>query len=303
MIHQAGDAATDTHVCQNADTRETGPDQHHQLAMADHGILNSRPAPAKKKAAGYAQYGGSAAGIQSLIESEPDHNVRQKIGAYISVARNKGIGGTSLEERIASAMKRHLEKSPDARAKAWETDAVGLSTRIKGRRSNGGARAYSVPRNRAYKNYVEKYLLEHVSLDQAKTYLGLCTTGGGRHPSLIALDAAIWKAFREIFPLSEEDKDGKWRGSRMTMSKHLNAFLKRAAPDARRLPATELDYLAAAASQMIYESEAAADQPGNTLQGTLIASSSALEGGCAGASPDSEWTEFIDNVAAPHRVG
>ena len=89
----------------------------------------------------------------------------------------------------------------------------------------------------------------------------------------------------------------------MTMSKHLNAFLKRAAPDARRLPATELDYLAAAASQMIYESEAAADQPGNTLQGTLIASSSALEGGCAGASPDSEWTEFIDNVAAPHRVG
>ena len=89
----------------------------------------------------------------------------------------------------------------------------------------------------------------------------------------------------------------------MTMSKLLNAFLKRAAPDARRLPATELDYLAAAASQMIYESEAAADQPGNTLQGTLIASSSALEGGCAGASPDLEWTEFIDDVAAPHRVG
>ena len=283
-----------------ADTRETGPDQHHQLAMADHGILNSHPAPGKKKAAGYAQYDESAESIKRLIEeSEPDHNVRQKIGAYISVARNKGIGGTSLEERIASAMKRHLEKSPDARAKAWETDAVGLSTRIKGRRSNGGARANSVPRNRAYKNYVDKYLLEHVSLDQAKTYLGLCTTGGGRHPSLIALDAAIWKAFREIFPLSEEDKDGKWRGSRMTMSKHLNAFLKRAAPDARRLPATELDYLAAAASQMIYESEAAADQPGNTLQGTLIASSSALEGGCAGASQSADLTEFISLEVAP----
>ena len=298
MRLQAGDAATDTHVCQNADTRETGPDQHHQLAMADHGILNSRPAPAKKKAAGYAQYGGSAAGIQSLIESEPDHNVRQKIGAYISVARKKRRSGSTILQQIANIIKRLSKSTQEERASAWETHAAKLYSGIDDT-NKIISREYTVLRNRTYLNFVREYLRIHVSVDEARTYYERCTKGGGRHRDLKNLDAAIFKAYGETFQLSEEDKEGYWRSTRMTLSTFLKEFLeKSAAADARRPLATDLDFLAAAASH-IFESEVASDQPENTRHGTLIASSSALEGGCAGASQSADWTEFIALEVAP----
>ena len=280
-----------------ADTRETGPDQHHQLAMADHGILNSRPAPAKKKAAGYAQYGGSAAGIQSLIESEPDHNVRQKIGAYISVARKKRRSGSTILQQIANIIKRLSKSTQEERASAWETHAAKLYSGIDDT-NKIISREYTVLRNRTYLNFVREYLRIHVSVDEARTYYERCTKGGGRHRDLKNLDAAIFKAYGETFQLSEEDKEGYWRSTRMTLSKFLEEFLeKSAAADARRPLATDLDFLAAAASH-IFES-VASDQPENTRHGTLIASSSALEGGCAGASQSADWTEFIALEVAP----
>ena len=281
-----------------ADTRETGPDQHHQLAMADHGILNSRPAPAKKKAAGYAQYGGSAAGIQSLIESEPDHNVRQKIGAYISVARKKRRSGSTILQQIANIIKRLSKSTQEERASAWETHAAKLYSGIDDT-NKIISREYTVLRNRTYLNFVREYLRIHVSVDEARTYYERCTKGGGRHRDLKNLDAAIFKAYGETFQLSEEDKEGYWRSTRMTLSTFLEEFLeKSAAADARRPLATDLDFLAAAASH-IFESEVASDQPENTRHGTLIASSSALEGGCAGASQSADWTEFIALEVAP----
>ena len=266
--------------------------------MADHGILNSRPAPAKKKAAGYAQYGGSAAGIQSLIESEPDHNVRQKIGAYISVARKKRRSGSTILQQIANIIKRLSKSTQEERASAWETHAAKLYSGIDDT-NKIISREYTVLRNRTYLNFVREYLRIHVSVDEARTYYERCTKGGGRHRDLKNLDAAIFKAYGETFQLSEEDKEGYWRSTRMTLSKFLEEFLeKSAAADARRPLATDLDFLAAAASH-IFESEVASDQPENTRHGTLIASSSALEGGCAGASQSADWTEFIALEVAP----
>ena len=281
-----------------ADTRETGPDQHHQLAMADHGILNSHPAPGKKKAAGYAQYDESAESIKRLIEeSEPDHNVRQKIGAYISVARKKRRSGSTILQQIANIIKRLSKSTQEERASAWETHAAKLYSGIDDT-NKIISREYTVLRNRTYLNFVREYLRIHVSVDEARTYYERCTKGGGRHRDLKNLDAAIFKAYGETFQLSEEDKEGYWRSTRMTLSKFLEEFLeKSAAADARRPLATDLDFLAAAASH-IFES-VASDQPENTRHGTLIASSSALEGGCAGASQSADWTEFIALEVAP----
>ena len=283
-----------------ADTRETGPDQHHQLAMADHGILNSHPAPGKKKAAGYAQYDESAESIKRLIEeSEPDHNVRQKIGAYISVARKKRRSGSTILQQIANIIKRLSKSTQEERASAWETHAAKLYSGIDDT-NKIISREYTVLRNRTYLNFVREYLRIHVSVDEARTYYERCTKGGGRHRDLKNLDAAIFKAYGETFQLSEEDKEGYWRSTRMTLSTFLKEFLEKsaAAADARRPLATDLDFLAAAASH-IFESEVASDQPENTRHGTLIASSSALEGGCAGASQSADWTEFIALEVAP----
>ena len=208
--------------------------------------------------------------IHDLIQREEDESIRDQMRSFEDILKKKGRTEDELRPVFLQHVRTFAHLPTKDRLKRWQTITTKLDQGSTIQQVNE-AKKHARQRAERYKDFVTNYFCSKISCAQASRILNLNQTRNGprgpQHPEVKALDTTLQEEFFKMYPEYALDVEGfiYWRvGSNLTTIKMLAKSAK-----STLFAGSELDCLAAAATQELGRLKPQGGQPTTTMLHTI----------------------------------